>query len=36
MVNHVRRRSLEQAYLDALSHLPESSVPNAEESLILF
>lgn len=35
MVNYYRRQSLEQAYLDALSQLPEFAYPNIEDRLIL-
>ena len=35
MVDLYRRRQLEQAYLDALSHLPEPQVPSAEERALV-
>jgi RNA polymerase sigma-19 factor, ECF subfamily len=31
VANHYRRQLIEEAYLDALSHLPESHVPSPEE-----
>lgn len=31
LVNFYRRRSLEQAYLDSLAHLPQSHAPSAQE-----
>jgi RNA polymerase sigma factor (sigma-70 family) len=30
MVNHVRRRDIENAYLDAISNLPDVETPSAE------
>lgn len=35
MVNYYRRQSVEQAYLNALSQLPELFTPNIEERLLL-
>lgn len=34
LINHVRRRAIEQAYLDALALLPELVAPAPEERLI--
>lgn len=31
MVNHLRRKDLERAYLDTLAHLPETLMPSPEE-----
>ncbi|CAM3838895.1 putative RNA polymerase sigma factor FecI [Pseudomonas reidholzensis] len=36
MIDLFRRRSLEQAYLDTLSHLPCNEVPDVETQAILF
>lgn len=35
VVDHYRRRALERAYLEALSHWPEPLAPSCEESAIL-
>lgn len=35
MVNHLRRRDLERAYLAELAYLPESEIPSAETRLIV-
>ncbi|MCB4811528.1 sigma-70 family RNA polymerase sigma factor [Methylovorus menthalis] len=35
VVNHWRRREVEQAYLDALMHLPPSMVPSVEQRLMV-
>lgn len=35
LLNHFRRQSLEQAYLDALASLPEQLVPSPEQRLLL-
>ena len=35
LINHVRRRAIEQAYLDALMLLPEESVPSPEQRWLL-
>ncbi|BAP44975.1 sigma-70 family RNA polymerase sigma factor [Pseudomonas sp. 21LCFQ02] len=35
LLNHQRRRQLEQAYLDALSQLPEAVTPSAEQRWIV-
>lgn len=35
MVNHVRRRELERAYLDALAWLPEAVSPSPESRLLM-
>lgn len=35
LINHLRRQSLEQAYLDVLSNLPEQLVPSPEEQMLL-
>ncbi len=35
LLNHQRRRRLEQAYLDALAHLPEAVTPSAEQRWIV-
>lgn len=35
LVNHLRRRSLEQAYLSALAVLPEAQTPSPEQQLII-
>ncbi|MBV4503960.1 MULTISPECIES: sigma-70 family RNA polymerase sigma factor [Pseudomonas] len=35
MIDLLRRRSLEQAYLDTLANLPEAQVPSAETQAIL-
>lgn len=35
MVNHLRRRDLERACLDALAHLPAELAPSAEERTLL-
>lgn len=35
MVNYYRRQSVEQAYINALSQLPESVYPNEEDRLLL-
>lgn len=35
VIDHLRRRSLEQAYLEALAHLPEASSISPEEQEIL-
>jgi RNA polymerase sigma-19 factor, ECF subfamily len=35
VVNHWRRREIEQAYLDALMQLPESIVPSVEQRLLV-
>jgi RNA polymerase sigma-70 factor (ECF subfamily) len=34
--NFWRRRDLEQAYLEAITHLPEESVPSLEEQALVF
>lgn len=36
MIDLLRRRSLEQAYLDTLASLPEAQAPSAETQAILF
>ncbi|WP_312934911.1 sigma-70 family RNA polymerase sigma factor [Pseudomonas sp.] len=36
LVNHYKRRSLEQAYLDALAQLPQAQVPSAEQRWLMF
>ncbi|GGC12709.1 RNA polymerase sigma factor [Oxalicibacterium flavum] len=36
LINHLRRQSLEQSYLDALAVLPENLVPSPEEQVLLF
>ena len=36
MVDHFRRRELEQAYLDALAAMPEPLAPSPEERLAIF
>lgn len=36
LINHLRRQSLEQSYLDALAALPEDLVPSPEEQVLLF
>lgn len=35
LVNHYKRRSLEQAYLDALANLPEALAPSPEQRWLL-
>ncbi|GFM80037.1 RNA polymerase sigma factor [Pseudomonas cichorii] len=35
LINHYKRRSLEQAYLEALATLPEEAVPSPEQRWIL-
>ncbi|XAH21245.1 sigma-70 family RNA polymerase sigma factor [Xylophilus sp. GW821-FHT01B05] len=35
LINHVRRRAIEQAYLDALALLPESVAPSPEARLMV-
>ncbi|WP_321815414.1 MULTISPECIES: sigma-70 family RNA polymerase sigma factor [unclassified Paraburkholderia] len=35
LINHYRRLSLEQAFLDALASLPEPQVPSTEERLVI-
>ena len=35
MIDRFRRQKVEQAYLQALAHLPEQHMPAAEERLIL-
>lgn len=35
MVDHVRRKDLEQAYLQAIAHLPYRLIPSTEERLVL-
>lgn len=35
VLNHHRRRSLEQAYMEALAYLPELHTPSAEQRLML-
>ncbi|MFC7298278.1 sigma-70 family RNA polymerase sigma factor [Herminiimonas aquatilis] len=35
LINHLRRQSLEQAYLDALASMPEQTAPSPEQQLIL-
>ncbi|WP_322045508.1 sigma-70 family RNA polymerase sigma factor [Paraburkholderia sp. J67] len=35
LLNHYRRLSLEQAFLDTLAHLPEPQVPSVEERLVI-
>ena len=35
VVNHWRRREIEQAYLDALMQLPEAMVPSVEQRLLV-
>lgn len=35
MVNFYRRKSLEQAYIEAISQLPEAITPSSEERLLL-
>ncbi|AHF67595.1 hypothetical protein PSCICM_38320 [Pseudomonas cichorii] len=35
LINHYKRRSLEQAYLEALAALPEEAVPSPEQRWIL-
>jgi RNA polymerase sigma factor (sigma-70 family) len=35
VVDHVRRRELERAYLEAIAHLPEPEVPSPEIRLLL-
>ncbi len=35
VVDHWRRRSLENAYLEALSHLPEATVPSLEQRMLI-
>lgn len=34
MVDHVRRKDLEQAYLQAIAHLPNRLIPSPEDQLI--
>lgn len=35
VLNHYRRRSLEQAYLDALAAMPEAMAPSPEQRLLI-
>ncbi len=35
VLNHYRRRSLEQAYLDALAAMPEATAPSPEQRLLM-
>lgn len=35
LLNHLRRRALEQAYLDALAVLPEAHAPSPEQQLVI-
>ncbi|MNT50190.1 putative RNA polymerase sigma factor FecI [compost metagenome] len=35
LVDHWRRRAVQQAYLDAIAHLPEPQVPPPETGLII-
>ncbi|MES2531990.1 MAG: sigma-70 family RNA polymerase sigma factor [Pseudomonadota bacterium] len=35
LINHLRRRSLEQAYLSALAVLPEAQAPSPEHQLVI-
>lgn len=35
LLNHLRRRALEQAYLDALAVLPEPQAPSPEQQLVI-
>jgi RNA polymerase sigma-70 factor (ECF subfamily) len=35
LINHVRRQSLEQAYLAALAALPEPQAPSPEQQLVI-
>ena len=35
LINHLRRRALEQSYLDALAVLPEMQAPSPEQQLVI-
>lgn len=35
VIDHWRRREIERAYLDALSHLPQAHIPSSEQQLIV-
>ncbi|MBD9531040.1 sigma-70 family RNA polymerase sigma factor [Comamonas sp. CMM01] len=35
LINHLRRQSLEQAYLEALAALPEAQTPSPEQQLVI-
>lgn len=35
LINHLRRQSLEQAYLEALAALPEAQAPSPEQQLVI-
>lgn len=35
LINHVRRQALEQAWLDAVAHLPQAMAPSPEQRLLV-